>query len=248
MNTIHVYKRQKNGRVVRSKSVNTVAKLKKSPGHCHSITTVTSDIKNDFLSYWKDKKIWELAHENPGWDLDKCITARWGFRNCPETGKQITSSEFGTLAHECMENMLIHLKEGSDYHSPYSPLCRPFIRALEASLLKPELMEHMVLDEKRRVGGTVDFIAKNAFDKYEIFDFKFRGSTRAYDKDLLQLAIAADITMKDLGLGYLPKCHSVVFNWEAGDMKIKAWGERETWEAVDIFDKLNDIYIWRNNL
>jgi hypothetical protein len=68
---IHTYKRQSSGKVVRVKSVDTVAKLRKRPDCVHSITTVTGDIKNDFLETWKDKEIVRLARENPDWEQYK---------------------------------------------------------------------------------------------------------------------------------------------------------------------------------
>jgi hypothetical protein len=246
--SIHTYKRQSSGKVVRVKSVDTVAKLRKRPDCVHSITTVTGDIKNDFLDFWKDKELYRLATENPTWDLDKCIEARWGYRTHPTTGEQMTSSDFGTAAHESVENGLNHLKEGADYHDDYSPLTRPFFRAIETSVHKPVWCEKMVLDERRRIGGTIDFVSEDAFGNYAIWDFKFRTSTKAYDKDMVQLSIAADIIMNEENLDYLPQTHSVVFNCNDGKMKITNWTERQRWEGVAWFDDQNKCYMRRNGL
>lgn len=246
--SIHAYRRQKNGKVVRSKTVNTMGKLKKSPDHCHSITAVTSDIRNDFLdNVWKDSKIIEIARANPDWDVAKCQEARWGYRDHPETGEQMTSSDFGTAAHDCMENMLIQYKEGADYHSPYAPLCRPFLEHIEADGVLPKHMELMVLDERRRVGGTIDFVGET-FGAYEIYDFKFRTSTNAYDKDMVQLAIASDIVRDQFGLDHYPRIFSIVIDCNTGKMKRHEWGEVNLHRGIDWFDCMNKCFMYRYGL
>jgi len=233
---------------VRSKSVNTIAKLRKSPNCVHSITAVTGELKSDFIDHiWLPKKIMELSRKNPEWELAQITEAAWGYREHPETGDTITSSLFGTEAHNCMEQMLKHLQEGSDYHDPYLPLCRPFIEHIQEECIDPVFMELMVIDDERRVGGTIDFVAVKD-GKYQVYDFKFRGNNNAYDKDMLQLAFASDVVRKQLKLKYYPEIFSVVIDYTSGNIKVREWAEADKIEGVQIFEALNKVHIWKNKL
>ena len=78
-NMIHTYKRKLNGEVTRVKTVDTISKLRKRPDCVHSITTVTSELRNDFIeNVWKPKKIMAESRANPDWDLSKITESCWG--------------------------------------------------------------------------------------------------------------------------------------------------------------------------
>jgi hypothetical protein len=79
-----------------------------------SVTTVLGVVKDDFIdSIWKPQKMVELSRENEYLHWRDIEQLTYGTREHPISGDVISSSEFGTTVHHCIEQWVNHLWAGS---------------------------------------------------------------------------------------------------------------------------------------
>jgi hypothetical protein len=181
-----------------------------------SVTTVLSICKDPFIdSIYKPSKLVELSRMEENWNLDWRALERltYGTRECPETGKQIPSSVFGTNVHKRMEEMIWDKTYGNKIGltiepSAYDKFCIPFLDFMEKEGVHPLATEKMVYCNKIKICGSVDLMAMkrsksglpNLTNNSVLYDYKCRTGVSkrkkaiVYPKDLWQLAIEAKMT------------------------------------------------------
>lgn len=234
---IHTYKHTSKGWKF-NKTITTEAKARKSPGSVPSVTTVLGILKDDFLhGIWVPQQAVKLAREMLLAPKDGCVAwkyniedipqAIYGFRTCPETGEQITSSSFGTNAHAFMEEWANCLIEGAepDYSHPYAGVCKDAIAKLER-IGTPVYAELLVGSLEDESCGALDLVAE-VDGELHLVDFKFRscrgGKAKFYDKDCDQLSIEAEWLQAEKNLDYLPKITSICIDSDTGSATFKTW-------------------------
>lgn len=168
-----------------------------------SVTTVLSICKDEFIdTIYKPSKLVELARMEENWrkswkDIEQLT---YGTRECPETGTQIPSSEFGTNVHKRMEDMIWDKYYGKPNYKPtaYDEHCELFLDYMEEHEVKPIATEYMVSCNRMKICGSIDLVAEKDGEKV-LYDYKCRtgvtkkGKPIVYPKDLWQLAIEAKI-------------------------------------------------------
>ena len=245
---MHFYTKHKNGNVKLLKTIDTVAKARKHGNCCKSVTTVLSlfprQLRGFDINNWRERRLITLARQHPMDPPEKLLERLWGYREDID-GSILTSSEFGTKLHAEMEEAILQKMAGADYHSEYRHFYRQFLDWLDSANVTPEMVEHSVMDEKRRVAGMIDFIGETDGAPV-LMDFKFRqGNPRrkSYETDLCQLAVEADIIANERGISIdTIDCCSVIFNCEDEEMYVKLWPTEKVRWGVEAFDKLNDSY------
>ena len=244
----HFYTQQKNGKVKLLKTVDTIAKARRHGNCSKSVTTVLQlfprQLRGFDINNWRERRLIALARQHPSDTEEKLLERLWGYREDID-GSVLTSSEFGTKLHAEMEEAILQKMAGADYHSEYRHFYGKFLEWLDFSDIEPEVVEHSVMDSKRRVAGMIDFIGNNNGSPI-LMDFKFRqGNPRrkSYDTDLCQLAVEADIIANERGISIdTIDCCSVIFNCENEEMYVKLWPSEKVKWGVEAFDKLNDTY------
>jgi hypothetical protein len=239
----HYYSKTKDGRITLSKSVTSPATARKSKTKVYaSVTTKLAYMPSPFMDGWKDREIVRLARENPDLSLEELQDLRWGTRTMPD-GSTVSSSEFGTLVHEQLENATLSLIDGADYHN-LEWLCyyRPFLSWLSAEQITPTHAEFKVCSDRYNTAGTLDGVGIKD-GKVILWDFKCRAGenlkTKAYLKDCCQLAVEADIVRSDWGLDYMPRIHTIIVDADSGAVHDKAWTVAAAEKALAKFDCLS---------
>lgn len=243
----HYYTKTEAGRITLSKSVNTVAKARKSKTRVYaSVTTKLAYAPNAFMSHWKDKEIVRLAREHPELNLEQLQDLRWGTRTMPDGVTVVSSSEFGSAVHEQLEKATLALIDGADYHN-LEWLCyyRPFLSWLSAESITPTHAEFKVCSERYNTAGTLDGVGLKD-GKVILWDFKTRAGdnlkTKCYEKDAMQLAVEADIIKSDWELDYMPRIYTIIVDAESGEIYPKLWTEKAQEKALNKFDILSTFF------
>jgi hypothetical protein len=165
-------------------------------------------------------------------------------------GKEVSSSQFGTSVHLALEEALNRHTTGvyKPDSSPYAKYVNPFMGWFSDEGIEVIATEQMVGDEVRLVAGTIDLVAKTALGDIVLLDFKTRDCKgkspreKTYEKDLMQLAVEADIVKNIHGLKYTPRIASVVIDISTGDTAIKWWTLKAQASGKVLFDAVNTFY------
>jgi hypothetical protein len=146
-------------------------------------------------------------------------------------GSLVESSVFGTRIHAEIEQAIIQLMHGADYHSEYASYYRPFLQWMDKYQVLPTAAERMIFDADLMLAGTMDLIAEMD-GQVCVFDFKTRECRGAdprdktYPKDAMQLAIGADIIKRQLNADYNLPIYSVIIDTETCQTGVKRWTEK----------------------
>lgn len=242
----HFYLKTKDGWEL-SKSIDTLAKAKKwSKPYCASVTTkIALAPKAPQFYEWRDAEIVRLAREFPSLSASEVSKRTWGMRTCPETGEEISSSEFGTQGHKALEEFNINGITGGPYNLTLK-LWSQWLRKEDVSIVEAEAL---IGCERRRVAGTIDFIGR-MYGRIILCDYKFREArdlehlkTKAYyNKDDMQLAIEARMIREQWKLDYTPRIYSILMNANEPMMYAKLWTMKAQAEAERKFEILNTFY------
>ena len=225
----HFYERTKDG-IRLLKSVTTPAQARKSEAYV-SVTTVLKMLPNSFMDNWRVREAARLARQHPGEDADAIAERLWGVRDCPDTGDEISSSDFGTAVHKKMEQYAnLALGKGGAWPQAdgegYGHFCRYMIETLLYAGIEPLAAEKIVWDDDLRVAGTIDLIAQQK-GKVVLVDYKCRScngeGAKAYDKDCAQLAVEAVIVANDMGLDYVPQIYTGCICSDTGKAWLRTW-------------------------
>lgn len=234
----HYYECKK-GKAELSKS-KTAPQARKA-GHYPSVTTVLGIIKNEHLDdRWKPEKIVELCREfiwdNPDMRYGDIKHLIYGTVQCPETGEEILSSEFGTRVHKRLEDYMNETKDPKMEIDAYDAYAAPFLAWLAKQGIQKEFAEHIVYDDEIRLAGSVDFIGKDPNGNYILADYKCRRCKGAkgkfYDKDCAQLAIEAWMFARMQNLDYLPSCFSICIDVDTEKHYQKEWDDIECYKGI----------------
>lgn len=231
-------------------SVDSFAKARKRDDEVFkSITTTLSNAPQsgvktpDGFGNWLEWSMWSLGRE--GWEFEEAQRRKYKMRKHPETGEEMTSSDFGTAGHDALEN---YNKGGEEwFENPFSDYVVLWIRWLNKEGIKPVSAELQVGDPTRRIAGMIDFVGKDAGGKLVICDYKFRDKNakgslaKTYEKDCIQLAWAAQVVQWRECLDYMPEIYSIVFDSDDPDIYTKKWKAEKQEEALERLDILNDF-------
>ena len=251
---MHIYRRFRNGSIRLLKTVDTLAKMRRSKGELAvSITTKLGIAPNPYLDKWRRQRVWEIAILNPKLPFKDADRQSYGMRTDLD-GCRVTSSEFGTRVHAEMEQAILHLMHGADYHSEYASYYLPFLKWMDSHKVFPTAAEKMIFDADLMLAGTMDLIAEMD-GKVCVFDFKTRecrGSdpkSKTYPKDAMQLAIGADIIRRQIGADYNLPIYSVIIDTETGETGVKLWTEKaqlihlkKALATNHYYNVMNDLY------
>lgn len=222
----------------------------KKIGAYPSVTTVMGIIKDPFLDLiWSPKKFVELARAEENWDMDEIFRRKFGMRNSPVDGAEVTASEFGTSVHARLETHVNSMIAGEPINmdSEWDSWAEPFIDFLAENEIKPVASELITWDGKIRVAGSVDFIGKTPDGKYFLADYKCRdckgGGGRFYEKkDCTQLAIESWMLARMWDLSYLPEVTSVCIDIGSKKHFHKNWKPDQIDAGIKRFKLTSDIY------
>ena len=244
----HYYEIRRNGEVRFLPAVDTPSKARKHGSALVSVTTLLGHLPNPYINdTWKPREYVRLARLHPELTAPEITSLMWGLRTCPETGKQISSSDFGTAAHARLEDHTIAWQEGGsiERNSPYDGIVAPTMRYLETEGFTPVASERMVACNELKTAGSIDLIAKKG-GKLWLLDYKFRNCTKDegkfYPKDCAQLAIEAKMVMQNDDLDYLPKCISLCVDSTTGKVYDKTWTEAACKQGVQRFIAARNLY------
>ena len=195
-----------------------------------SVTTVLGIVKDDFIdSIWKPSKLVEIARQNEFLDWRDVERLTYGTREHPISGDVISSSEFGTTVHHCIEKWINHLYLGEDSpeETEWDMWAMPFITWVEENDVCPIACEKIVSNNYIKIAGSVDFIGHDAGGSLFLADYKCRtntkGKAKTYPKDCEQLAIESWMLMKNHNLDYLPECRSVIIDCDTKEHHHRVW-------------------------
>jgi hypothetical protein len=205
-----------------------------------SVTTVLGIVKDSFIdSIWKPRMITEIAREKPylAWQDVEQLT--YGTREHPISGNVISSSEFGTTVHHCIEQWVNHLYlgEAAPEETPWDMWAMPFVTWIEENDVSPIACERLVACNRIKIAGSVDFIGHDAEGKLFLADYKCRtntkGKAKTYPKDCEQLAIESFMLMKEHKLDYLPGCRSIIIDCDTKQHHHREWTPTEMKWGID---------------
>lgn len=233
-----------NGEWRLSKSIDSVAKARKSPNtYAASVTTKLSLEPNPFIAQWREKRLIELARAHPSGSYESLSEKAWGLRECPITGELISSSDWGTRLHAKLEDY----NRGTPDHSPYDPWVDLWHDWRKSNLVEILEAELMIGCEERRIAGMLDFVG--VMDgRIFLADYKSRSigdkdiKTCAYEKDAMQLAIEAKMIQEQWELDYLPDIWTIIFDTDTPRMWPKKWTEAAKKKALDKAERINQAY------
>lgn len=217
------------------------ARKARASGRCivASVTTKLGYAGNKQLSKWRDAKLVELAREHADADLEQLNEMLWGRRELPDSSATVSSSEFGTLGHEALENCLM----GHPIDEQWYPWVDLFMAWKKEVGLHAQDVEMRVASKKYNTAGTIDGIGRIK-DKVVLWDYKFRAcgfdkltskNAKAYPKDAAQLAVEADIVREAYGLQYMPRIYTIVMNADQPDIYPKLWTTNAQEKALQDF-------------
>ena len=112
----------------------------------------------------------ELARQNDCLDWRDVEQLTYGTREHPISGDVISSSEFGTTVHHCIEQWVNHLWLGEDApeETPWDMWAMPFIEWIESNAVRPIACERLVACNRIKIAGSVDFIGHDAGASYSL--------------------------------------------------------------------------------
>lgn len=219
-----------------------------------SVTSINKYIPNDFINdIWLPQKTVELKENNPHMTWLDIRQHLWGFvslpadENDPHT-EVVPSSEFGTMAHEALENLIrrdIFMDKSAEVEERWENFVKPTFKQIKKLSLTPVYVEKLVCCHKMRVAGRIDLIARDEkTNKYVLLDYKFRKPAKTIsprDSDAAQLAIEAEMFANDEGLGYIPKICTVVVDNVSGKPKFIWYTDKKADWARRIFKITRDL-------
>jgi hypothetical protein len=193
-------------------------------------------------------KMHEVASQNPYMTLGEAKDELWGKRNLPN-GDLVSSAEFGTQCHQALENSLSIGDIDQEWHNYVEPFFR-HIEKEDISIIHTELS---VFDDTLNTAGTIDLVVKLPNGRVAIMDFKTRDGkgklkTKAYAKDVAQLAACSVIYARREKLGYQPKIFSVLIDAVTAELHIKEWTERAQLKGLRNFIACSNFYDAINDL
>jgi len=227
-----------------------------------SVTTITKYIPNDFINdIWLPKTMIELKELNPHLDWKEIKELSWGIVDLPvdkedPVSDSASSSEFGTLGHKAIEDLIrrdIFKDDTIKIESRWEDFVRPVLTGIQDELLTPVYVEKLVCCHFNRVAGTIDLIARDDNSgRYVLLDYKFRKPTKnkpqPRDTDCAQLAIEADMFAKEAGLSYIPKICTVVVDNTTGNPTFIWYSPEKTSWAKELFEKTRDMIFLYNKI
>lgn len=232
----HIYNCPEGGDARRLKSITTPAQARKNPDYYPSVTGVLGLLPNPFIQKWRGRKLVELSKQHPDADIEELEAMAWGMRTCPATGKEISSSDYGTAAHAAIERHFTNPEQGND---AYYDEVAATIEYLEDNFTFSEA-ETILVDRELKIAGTVDYIGKDKNNKWMLADFKFREKNNTYSKDLAQLAVEARMLKKDNWLPYDPDIYSIVVI--DGQPYPKKWSDKMKAKGLQIAETAAYLY------
>ena len=199
------------------------------------------------------EKIYHITRSNPGLSFDVVERQSWGMRTDLD-GCLVESSVFGTRIHAEIEQAILHLMDGADYHSKYASYYRPFLQWMDENQVIPTAAERMIFDADLMLAGTMDLIAEMD-GQVCVFDFKTREcrgaapKSKTYPKDAMQLAIGADIIKRQICADYNLPIYSVIIDTETCQTGVKRWTEKAQLKHLKkalatnhYYNTINDLY------
>jgi len=215
-----------------------------------SVTTVMGIIKDPFLDgIWTPNKFVELARAEEEWDMDEIFRRKFGMRESPVDGSEITASEFGTSVHNRLE---IHVNDMIEGRTPtmdtdWDSWAEPFIKFLVDNKIEPIKAEMVAWDPEIQVAGSVDFVGKMPDGKYFMADYKCRdckgrGGKFYEKKDCTQLAIESWMLARMWDLEYLPWITSVCIDIGSKKHYHKEWTWKQMQKGIERFKLTAEIY------
>lgn len=234
--------------------VKSVSEAKKSPKDL-AVSVTTKIAKAPMSERLEDillQRILDLHDQHPKLSLSELKELSYGERQCPDTGKLIPSSDFGTALHDRLEQACLLIRDGVGQNvkgSGYYPWVEPWLQWLEKNKITIVDCELTMGCRKRKLAGMLDFIGKKD-GRVFLADYKSREardlaqlkSKAYYDKDDMQLAIEARMVQEQFELDYLPRIYTVLFNTNEPMMHVKLWTERAQAKAEKRFGSLNTFY------
>ena len=159
----------------------------------------------------------------------------YGTRTSPVTGKQIPSSEFGTLVHKEIELQIEAMMSGEEREdNPWTPYAMPFIEWLQDEGIEPHHTELIVYNDDIMIAGSVDFVGRRTDGSLVMADYKCRanckGKVKKYDKDCRQLAIEA--WMLNTEAATLPECITVCIDCDTGTHYHHTWSDKDVVHGI----------------
>ena len=231
------------------KEITTPAQARKKHSKVYpSVTTILGIIKDSFLdSIYRPRMLVSLARENPYMDWRDVETLVYGTREHPVTGDIISSAEFGTSVHQCIEDKVNELLgHGEAEPSPYDEWALPFLEWIEESETRPFCCEHIISSDTIKTAGSIDFMGYDEEDKLFLADYKCRSNTKgkckSYDKDCDQLSIESYMVMKEHKLDYLPRCITICIDSETKKHYHREWTEVEMKKGIQNFKYASKIF------
>lgn len=219
-----------------------------------SVTTVLGVVKDEFIdSIWKPSKLVELARQHDFMHWRDVEQLTYGTREHPMSGDVISSSEFGTTVHHCIEQWVNHLWLGQDApeETPWDMWAMPFVSWIETNDVRPIACERLVACNRIKIAGSVDFIGHDAEGKLFLADYKCRtntkGKAKTYPKDCEQLAIESFMLMKEHKLDYLPACRSIIIDCDTKEHHHREWTPEEMKWGIDNAKLCAKIY-WQKRM
>jgi hypothetical protein len=222
-----------------------ITSIRKNINLFPSVTTILKMIPNPFLDKWKCSKYVELARKYPEKCPQEISDLAWGQVRDPY-GNMLSSSDFGTLAHKCLEDYI----NGDDMDEAWHEFVSKVIFEIDDLNLSDIKSEYLIADEQLRVAGTIDLLAKKD-DRYVLLDYKFRnckGTGKFYDSDCYQLSIESFFVQQKFNLTYLPKICSICVDVNTGLPYLKWWSQKKLDKGIQVFLDARDLYFTMNNL
>jgi len=214
-----------------------------------SVTTVLGIIKDPFLDgIYKPRMITDLAREHPQLGWSDIVDLTYGTREHPISGNTISSSEFGTTVHHCIEQWVDHFHLGGDRpeNTPWDQWAMPFLEWVQLEGVSPIACERIIANSRIKIAGSVDFIGHDSDGKLFLADYKCRtntgGKAKTYAKDCQQLAIESFMLMKEHKLDYLPSCRSVIIDCDTMEHHHKVWTDAEMQVGIKVAKKCAELY------
>lgn len=214
------------------KDIDTVSKARGKAYVYPSVTTVLSAYTDPFMLDWQKKQMFNINPKDT--DYETASESLYGYRECPETGDKIPSSDFGTNAHKRMELWAQGHTLGD---SAYDPITEDAIGKFKIMRANPVEAEVIMYSHDDECAGTVDLIAE-VNGRLELFDYKFReckGKSKTYDKDLEQLAIESSWVARNFSLDYLPNITTVCIDSITGKAWFKKWKPERQEKGIQSF-------------
>ena len=237
--------------------INTPHQAKKKSAKIYpSVTTVLGIIKDDFLdSIYKPRMMYELTLQGAGSCWQEIERLTYGTRTHPDSGEQISSSEFGTSVHETIEDMINSLIFDEIRNLPhdhyYDDWGTPFYDWVIENNVKPVACEKLVTNNRIKIAGSIDFIGYDDEGTLFLAEYKCRtntkGKAKTYAKDCEQLAIESYMLMKQHKLDYLPSCRSVIIDCETKEHIHREWTEEEMKWGIQNAKDASRIY-WNKRM